>query len=93
MKNEISRNLKSWQSLPARHPVYFQNFSEDLFETVSKVLPNPREAIKILRWYYAEDLTYKEIGDRLGISDSRVYQMIKEFKQTIKENFKEYELR
>lgn len=57
---------------------------EDSFEEVTKILPQLGKLM--MRWYYMDGLTCKQIGERLGVSESRVSQMLKEHKRSISES-------
>ena len=56
--------------------------TEDFFEFATKVL----NAIgkKVIRLYYIEGKSMKEIGEILNVSESRVSQIMKEYLRQIK---------
>lgn len=55
---------------------------EEVLEVVTKEL-NP-QAKNMLRFYFVEDYTMKEVGERFGISESRVSQIFSGCKQDIR---------
>lgn len=56
------------------HPSYEEDFEETIFETVSKVLTK-REAA-VVWWYFVDEMTYKQIGEKIGVRESRVCQIL-----------------
>jgi RNA polymerase sigma factor (sigma-70 family) len=51
-----------------------------------------QQAKKIIQYYFIDGYTMKETGDKLGLSESRVSQLIKFYKFLIKNNFTKTDL-
>jgi RNA polymerase sigma factor for flagellar operon FliA len=64
---------------------------EDCFEVITLNLDD--HAKKILHTYFIDEYSMKEVGDRFGVSESRISQLIKSYKNSIKESWDERELR
>lgn len=58
--------------------------SEELFEEITHDLD--QDAKVILRFYFIDELSMREVGDRFGVSESRISQLIKSYKQRICSN-------
>ena len=58
---------------------------EEFLEVVSNGLD--AQAGTILRLYFVEEYSMKEVGDRIGVSESRVSQLLKRYKQQIQDNW------
>lgn len=58
---------------------------DELFEEVTKVLPEIGR--KIMYWYCYENLTLKQIGERLGVGESRASQMLKTQKDVLRQKW------
>ncbi len=48
----------------------------------------PEEGQKILQWYYVDQLKYKEIGQKLGVTKSRVAQIVKSYLEKLRDIWK-----
>ena len=66
-----------------------EDTTEECFEVVTLKLDD--QAKKILRTYFIEEYSMKEVGDQIGVSESRVCQLIKQYKSSMKNSWNEYE--
>lgn len=57
---------------------------KDCFDHITNKLDI--QAKSILRYYFIEEYSLKEVGDKIGLSESRVCQLIKKYKKNIFEN-------
>lgn len=64
---------------------------EDNFELATTSLNN--QGRQIMRDYFVNDLSMKDIGNRIGITESRVSQLISQYKNKIRSAWSERELR
>ncbi len=64
---------------------------EEFLEAVSLGLGE--QAKEVLRLYFIDDRSMKEVGERFGVSESRISQLIKRYKQRIRGRWSESELR
>ena len=64
--------------------------SGDFLEKFQKDLPS--DSISILKSYFYDDKSMKEIGESLNLSESRISQVITSCKTIIKENYEKEEL-
>lgn len=100
MTNELRRNSLEgrglrpilFKSLNTDSLVYYEEESESLFDIVAMVLPNPQKDGQMLRWYFVENLTYKQIGQKVGLTESRVSQIFAFYKRRIKRSFNQADL-
>lgn len=65
--------------------------SEDFMEVVSLNLDE--QAGQVLRHYFIDEFSMKEVGAKFGVSESRVSQLIKQYKDRIRSDWSEQELR
>jgi RNA polymerase sigma factor (sigma-70 family) len=56
----------------------------ECFEELTVVLGH--EGREIMRQYFIEDLSMREIGSKIGLSESRISQLVKSFKISIRES-------
>ena len=63
---------------------------DDFFEIIARDLDV--QGKQILRQYYIEDRSMKEIGDSLNVSESRISQKISSYKEAIGNNWSKSEL-
>ena len=69
-----------------------EEFNEDEFlEVVSRGLDEKAE--DVLRFYFIDEYSMKDVGKQFGVSESRISQLIKRYKDCIRENHTESELR
>ena len=54
----------------------------DTFDDMVRTLPELGQTV--LRWRYVDGLTYKQIGERLGVVESRVAQKVREYKDRLR---------
>ncbi len=103
MTNELSRCAHAgyrmkpvfYQSLDNQQDsslIYYDDSPESLFDIVAMALPDPKKNGLMLRWYFIDDLTFKQIGERLGLTESRVSQMFNFFKRQIRSTFSKSDL-
>lgn len=50
------------------------------------------QAKNVFNYYYIEDYSMKEVGEKIGLSESRISQLIKNYKQTIKKRWNKFTL-
>lgn len=55
--------------------------AEECFEAITLKFDN--QARSVLRHYFIDDLSMKEVGEKFGVSESRISQMIKQYKTRI----------
>ncbi len=67
-----------------------ENDTEECFEVISVNLDDYSK--NILRYYFIEDYSMKEVGDKIGLSESRVSQLIKNYKSEIKKRWNKFTL-
>jgi len=63
---------------------------EEMLEVVSQDLDE--QAKDVLRYYFVDEFSMKEIGDKFGVSESRISQLIKGYKERIKADWDQMEL-
>lgn len=86
LEDVIGRRLDSSSS---DSEVIEQYEDEELKEQLVKILRDlPERDRMVITLYYYEDITFKEIGKALGISESRVSQIHSEVISRLKESFK-----
>ena len=68
-----------------------ENNSEDFMEVITITLDEQAE--RVLHHYFIDDLSLKEVGVKFGVSESRVSQLIKQYKDRIRSDWNEQELR
>lgn len=59
-----------------------ENDTEECFEVITLNLD--KQAKEVLRNYFIDDYSMKEVGDKFGVSESRISQLIKQYKTRIK---------
>lgn len=64
---------------------------EEIFEVISSDLDN--QAKSVLRCYFIDELSMKEVGQKFGVSEGRISQLIKEYKDRIRDKWTETDLR
>lgn len=64
---------------------------EEVLEVISLNLDNQAKAV--LRHYFIDELSMKEVGDKFGVTEGRISQLIKDYKQKIRSDWSEQELR
>jgi len=104
MTNELSRRCAHtdyrmkpvfYQSLDNQQDsslIYYDEEPESLFDIVAMALPDPKKDGMMLKWYFIEELTFKQIGERLGLTEGRVSQMFNHFKNQIRKSFNKSDL-
>lgn len=65
--------------------------TEECFEVITLNLND--QAKVVLRYYFIDDLSMKEVGDKFGVSESRISQLIKNYRDQIKNDWSECDLR
>lgn len=68
-----------------------QDDTEECFEVITLKLGY--QAKEVLRHYFIDEYSMKEVGDKFGVSESRISQLIKTYKSQIKGQWNEIELR
>lgn len=68
-----------------------RNDHEEVLEVVSLNLDN--QAKDVIRYYFIDELSMKEVGERFGVTEGRISQLIKEYKRRICSEWTEEELR
>lgn len=59
--------------------------AEELFEAVT--LKFDAHAKSVLRHYFVDELSMKEVGEKFGVSESRISQLIKQYKKRIQSDW------
>lgn len=67
-----------------------QEDTEECFEAITVHLDN--QAKDVLRSYFIDEYSMKEVGEKFGISESRISQLIKQYKAQIKQKWQFFEL-
>jgi RNA polymerase sigma factor (sigma-70 family) len=65
--------------------------TEECFEVITLNLDE--QAKQVLRFYFIDEYSMKEVGEKFGVSESRISQLIKHFKGRIREEWSEEALR
>lgn len=65
--------------------------TEECFEVITLNLDDQAKAV--LRYYFIDEYSMKEVGDKFGVSESRISQLIKQYKTKIKSSWQEDRLR
>lgn len=65
--------------------------TEECFEVITLKLDD--QGKKILKTYFIDEYSMKEVGERFGVSESRISQLIKSYRDRIRESWDERELR
>ncbi len=65
--------------------------TEECFEVITLNLDS--QAKDVLRHYFIDDYSMKEVGEKFGVSESRISQLIKQYKARIQQNWTEDALR
>ena len=65
--------------------------TEEMLEVVSRDLDGYAE--NVMRCYFIDECSMKEVGERFGVSESRICQLITKYKSRIKEKWSEKDLR
>jgi len=68
-----------------------QNDFEEALEVVGKDLGT--QARNMLRFYFVDEMSMKEVGERFGVSESRVSQLLSGYKNNIRQKWTEDTLR
>lgn len=63
---------------------------EEMLEVVS--FDMDEQAKKVLRFYFIDEMSMKEVGEKFGVSEGRVSQLIKQYKNRIRDTWSEEEL-
>ena len=63
----------------------------EFLEVVSQNLD--KQAKAVLRYYFIDAYSMKEVGEKFGVSESRISQLIKRYKDQIRSNWKKDDLR
>ncbi len=58
----------------------------DLFDSITQ--PLSELGRKVLRWYFVDGLTYKQIGEKLGVVESRVAQKVRKYKDQLRATYR-----
>lgn len=61
--------------------------TEECFEVITLNLDDQAKAV--LRHYFIDEYSMKEVGERFGVSESRISQLIKFYKNKIRDNWSE----
>lgn len=64
--------------------LYYDEKVGNSFEEL--IHPLPESGKYVMRLHYIHDLTYKQIGEKVGLSESRIAQKIQYWKELIKES-------
>lgn len=65
--------------------------TDEMLEVVSKDFDEQAE--QVIRSYFIDDCSMKEVGEQFGVSESRISQLISKYKSRIREVWSEAELR
>lgn len=66
-------------------------YSSEFFEKATKNLNKLAKSLILM--YYVQELSLKEIGEKIGVSESRISQLLKEARNTMRVNLKYSEAR
>lgn len=64
---------------------------EEILEVISLKMDDQAKAV--LRHYFIDELSMKEVGARFGVTEGRISQLIKQYKERIRGEWSEDELR
>jgi RNA polymerase sigma factor for flagellar operon FliA len=64
---------------------------EEVLEVISLNLDN--QAKSVLKHYFIDELSMKEVGEKFGVTEGRISQLIKEYKNRIRADWSEEDLR
>lgn len=64
--------------------------TEECFDVIT--LPLDRQAKEILHGYFIDEYSMREVGEQFGVSESRICQLIKQYKDKIRTSWNEAEL-
>lgn len=70
-------------NVPQGEPTDFDEFFDDVTKTLNELDKS------IVSSYYVDDLSLKEIGAKIGVSESRVSQLLKRSRESMKEVVKQ----
>jgi len=65
--------------------------ADELLEMVSNEFDD--QAQKVMKLYFIDDCSMKEVGEQFGVSESRISQLISKYKARIKRTWSENDLR
>lgn len=83
IKDYLRKNKQNHQELKDDYSLDHQDYTNlDLFAYVFSFLDCTGQ--KIIRMYYIEDRSMKEIGEQLDIGESRVSQLLSKYKKIIR---------
>jgi len=91
---EVSLDIKANEdqmTLVDSIPAFESKDPTDFFEEVTKNLNTIGK--KVVKSYYIDDQSLKEIGVSIQVSESRVSQIFKKCRESLKTTWKDYELR
>jgi RNA polymerase sigma factor (sigma-70 family) len=66
------------------------NSVDEMMEVVTNALGE--QSATILRPYFVEQCTMKEVGDKVGLTEGRISQIIKDYKSQIRHRYEQEEL-
>lgn len=66
------------------------NNRDEFLDLISVDLDN--QAKEVIQYYFIDEYSMKEVGEKFGVSESRISQLIKSYKEKIRSNFDEDEL-
>ena len=64
--------------------------SEEILEVISLNLD--KQAKSVMKDYFIDDLSMKEVGEKFGITEGRISQLIKQYKERIRDAWTEEDL-
>lgn len=64
---------------------------EEVLEVVSHGMDD--QAKSVLRHYFIDELSMKEVGEKFGVTEGRISQLIKQYKDRIRDDWTEEDLR
>jgi len=67
------------------------NNCDELMEVIT--LDLDEQAEQVLRFYFIDEYSMKEVGAKFGVSESRISQLIKQYKDRIRSDWNEQDLR
>lgn len=83
----IDGEEESWGALLEAKP---ERNDEEFLEVVSADLGD--QAKEVLRNYFIDEYSMREVGERFGVSESRISQLIKQYKTCIQKRWDKQEL-
>lgn len=79
VSDEADMSLKDMLAAPEEHNI------NEIFEVISQGFD--KQAEQVLRHYFIDECSMKEVGKKFGVSESRISQLISQYKMRIRDNW------